>query len=302
MELRQLRYLVALADERHFTRAAAREHVAQPALSQQIRRLERELGLPLVERTTRRVALTDAGARLVERARRALAELEAGQAELQALAGVLSGRVSIGAIQALGPLDLPLLLARFHELHPGVELAVREEPSETLTAMVQEGTLDLAFLSAGQHAARGPLAMRRLATEELVALVPAGHRLASRKRLRLADLGDEQFIGYREGATIRQLLISAAAEAGFQPRLAFESNEVPRIRALVARGLGVAVLPRSEGHPGDDRIAVIPLRSPALRRDVTLVWRAGRRHSPAAAAFLELAQQARELGAVMGQP
>jgi LysR family transcriptional regulator, transcription activator of glutamate synthase operon len=301
MELRQLRYLVALADERHFTRAAAREHVAQPALSQQIRRLERELGLPLVERTTRRVALTDAGTRLVERARRALAELEAGQAELQALAGLLTGRVSIGAIQALGPLDLPLLLARFHERHPGVELAVREEPSETLATMVQEGALDLAFLSAGQHAARRPLATRQLATEELVALLPADHRLAPRKRLRLAELQDEQFIGYREGATIRQLLISAAAEAGFQPRLAFESNEVPRIRALVARGLGVAVLPRSEGHPGDDRIAVAPLRGPTVRRDVTLVWHAGRRHSPAATAFLELAQQARELGAVTGQ-
>src|SRR5918992_3904177 len=102
MELRQLRYLVALADERHFTRAAAREQVAQPALSQQIRRLERELGLPLVQRTTRRVALTDAGARLVERARRALDELEAGRAELQELAGIRTGRVAIGAIQALG--------------------------------------------------------------------------------------------------------------------------------------------------------------------------------------------------------
>jgi LysR family transcriptional activator of glutamate synthase operon len=300
MELRQLRYLVALADERHFTRAAAREHVAQPALSQQIRRLERELGLPLVERTTRRVALTDAGARLVERARRALGEIEAGRAELQALAGIRTGRVGIGAIQALGPLDLPLLLAAFHERHPGVELAVREEPSETLAAMVQEGSLDLAFLSAGPAPADGRLALCRMATEELVALLPAGHRLAGRRRLRLVELRDEQFIGYREGATIRQVLLSAADEAGFQPRVAFESNEVPRIRALVARGLGVAVLPRSEGHPATDAISVVPLRGPTLRRDVTLVWLAGRAHSPAAAAFLELAQQARELGAVSG--
>jgi LysR family transcriptional activator of glutamate synthase operon len=299
MELRQLRYLVALADERHFTRAAARAHVAQPALSQQIRRLERELGLPLVERTTRRVALTEAGARLVERARRALAELEAGQAELQELSGIRTGRVAIGAIQALGPLDLPLLLARFHERHPGVELAVREEPSETLATMVQEGSLDLAFLSAGEQAADGALAQRRLATEALVALLPAGHRLAARKRLRLAELSEEQFIGYREGATIRQVLVSAAGAAGFQPRFVFESNEVPRIRALVARGLGVAILPGSESKPDEDPIAVVPLHRPTLRRDVTLVWRAGRAHSPAARAFLELAQQARALGAVV---
>jgi len=298
MELRQLRYLVALAEERHFTRAAAREHVAQPALSQQIRRLERELGLPLVERTTRKVALTEAGARLVERARRALGEIEAGQAELQELAGIRTGRVRIGAIQALGPLDLPLLLAAFHERHPGVELAVREEPSETLAAMVQDGSLDLAFLSVGDRAAFRKLALRQLATEELVALLPAGHRLASRRRLRIADLRDEQFIGYRAGATIRQLLLSAAAEAGFQPRVAFESNEVPRIRALVGRGLGVSVLPSSAGTPAHDAIAVVPLRGPTLRRDVTLAWPAERVQSPAAAAFVELAQQAPELGAV----
>jgi LysR family transcriptional regulator, transcription activator of glutamate synthase operon len=298
MELRQLRYLVALADERHFTRAAAREHVAQPALSQQIRRLERELGIPLVERTTRRVALTEAGVRLVERARRALGEIEAGQAELQALAGIRTGRVGIGAIQALGPLDLPLLLAAFHERHPGVELAVREEPSETLAAMVQEGSLDLAFLSVGDKAAHGRLALRQLAMEELVALLPADHRLAARRRLRVGELRDEQFIGYREGATIRQVLLSGADAAGFQPRFAFESNEVPRIRALVARGLGVAVLPRSAGHPANDAIAVVPLRGPTLRRDVTLAWLSGRALSPAAGAFLELAQQARELGAV----
>lgn len=298
MELRQLRYLVALADERHFTRAAAREHVAQPALSQQIRRLERELGLVLVERTTRRVALTDAGVRFVERARRALAELETGQAELQALAGVLIGRVRIGAIQALGPLDLPLLLAKFHERHPGVELAVREEPSETLATMVQQGSLDMAFLSAGEQASPPKLALRRLATEELVALLPAAHGLASRKRLRIVELRNEQFIGYREGATIRQVLLSAASDAGFQPWFAFESNEVPRIRALVARGLGVAVLPRSAGQPGHDAIAVVPLRGPTLRRDVTLAWNAGRALSPAASAFLELGRQARALGAV----
>jgi LysR family transcriptional regulator, transcription activator of glutamate synthase operon len=298
MELRQLRYLVALAEERHFTRAAAREHVAQPALSQQISRLEREVGLALVERTTRSVALTDAGERLVERARQALAAVDAGRAELQALAGVREGRVTIGAIQALGPLDLPLLLAAYHERYPGVELAVREEPSGTLASMVQRGSLDLAFLSLGEQVDQRSLAFCPLATEELVALVPASHRLAGRKRLRLVELRDEQFIGYREGATIRQVLLAAADTVGFQPRFAFESNEVARIRALVARGLAVAVLPRSEAQPSGDPIAVLELQAPTLRRDVTLAWHAARAHSPAAAAFLDLAQQAEAHGAV----
>src|SRR5579875_1821785 len=120
MDLRQLRYLVALADERHFTRAAAREHVAQPALSQQIRRLEDEVGLALVERTTRRVAITAAGELLVARARRVLAELEAADAELDALRGVQSGRVLIGTMHTMGPVDVALVLAEFHTRHPGI--------------------------------------------------------------------------------------------------------------------------------------------------------------------------------------
>ena len=122
MELRQLRYLVTLADERHFTRAAALLHIAQPALSQQIRRLEDELGIALVDRTTRHVSLTAAGERLVARARRALAEVEAATAELSELSGIRTGRVVIGAMRSTGPFDLSALLAAFHALHPGVEL------------------------------------------------------------------------------------------------------------------------------------------------------------------------------------
>src|SRR5512135_3609656 len=126
MELRQLRYLVALDDERHFTRAAAREHIAQPALSQQIRRLEEEVGLPLVDRTTRRVTITDAGQYLVARARRILAEVDAARAELEALSGMQTGRVSVGVMHTMGPVDISIILAIYHERHPGVELTVRE--------------------------------------------------------------------------------------------------------------------------------------------------------------------------------
>src|ERR1700678_871739 len=126
MDLRQLRYLVALAEELNFTRAAASEHIAQPALSQQVRRLEEELGLALVERTTRHVSLTDAGELLVVRARRVLAELESAHTELEALRGMYTGHVTIGAMHTMGPIDVSLVLARFHELHPDVGLTVRE--------------------------------------------------------------------------------------------------------------------------------------------------------------------------------
>src|SRR5437763_16361049 len=130
MDLRQLRYLVALADERHFTRAAAREHVAQPALSQQIRKLEDEVGVPLVERTTRNVTITQAGRLLVARAHRIVGEIDAASAELAALKGMESGRVTVGTMHTMGPIDVSLPLAIFHERHPGIELEVREQSSE----------------------------------------------------------------------------------------------------------------------------------------------------------------------------
>src|SRR5579875_3155222 len=146
MELRQLRYLVALAEELSFTRAAANEHVAQPALSQQIKRLEEEVGLALVERTTRHVRLTEAGQLLVVRARRVLAELEAARTEMQGLRGMDTGHVTVGAMHTMGPVDLSLAVARFHDLHPHVGLTIREYSSEELAEMLRVDELDLAFL------------------------------------------------------------------------------------------------------------------------------------------------------------
>lgn len=289
MNLRQLRYLVAVADERHFTRAAAREHVAQPALSQQIRSLEAEIGLELVERTTRRVAMTHAGEVLVARARRALAELDDAHAELRALAGVQAGRLSVGALHTMGPVDLSLLLARFHKRYTGVELIVREQSSEELADMLRDDVIDLAFLSVTERIQRPGLTLRPLVSEELVVVLATDHRLARRRRLRLADLADEPFISFREGARLRELLVGAAADAGFAPRIALESNESRRIRSLVSHGLGVAILPRSDAERPGDSVAVRDLVEPPLSRDVTIALRTERRPSPAAEAFLALA-------------
>jgi LysR family transcriptional regulator, transcription activator of glutamate synthase operon len=288
MELRQLRYLVALAEELHFTRAAAREHVAQPALSQQIRRLEAEIGLPLVHRTTRRVSLTPAGELLVARARRALGEIEAAQAELESLAGLHTGHLRIGALHTMLPVDLSLLLAQFHERHPAVELTVREQSSEELAEMLRVDELDVAFLSVTERIESQHLGLLPLVREELVAVLPPSHRLARRRRVRLPELAGEAFISFREGARLRELLDTAARESGFEAHVALESNESRRIRSLVSRGLGVAILPRSDTEEAGAPVAVAALVEPALTRDVTLAWRAERTPSPAAAAFLDL--------------
>jgi DNA-binding transcriptional LysR family regulator len=288
MELRQLRYLVALADERHFTRAAEREHIAQPALSQQIRRLEVELGLTLVERTTRRVAMTQAGELLVGRARRMLAELDAAQAELASLAGVQAGRLSVGALHTMGPVDLSLLLASFHRSHLAVELTVREQSSEELAEMLRVDEIDLAFLSVTERIQSRGLTLQRLVSEELVAVLPIDHPLAERKTVRMVELADESFISFREGSRLRELLDWAAGEAGFRARITLESNESRRIRSLVSSSLGVAILPRSDAAGPGAAVAVAALVEPSLSRDVTLAARTQRRLSPAAVAFRDL--------------
>jgi DNA-binding transcriptional LysR family regulator len=291
MELSQLRYLVTLAEERHFTRAAAREHIAQPALSQQIRRLEEEVGIALVERTTRRVTITEAGELLVARARRVLAELDAAHAELQSLRGIRTGHVTVGALHTMGPVDVSLALAAYHERHPAVELTVREQSSEELAEMLRVDELDLAFLSVTDRIASHGLGLQQLVSEELVVILPQGHPLAKRRRIRMAELAGEQFISFREGARLRELLVAAGHSAGFEPRVTFESNESQRIRRLVSRGMGVAVLPRSDAVGPGAEVAVIPLTEPSLTRDITLAWREGRRHPPAALEFLDLARE-----------
>ena len=291
MEIRQLRYLVALADEQHFTRAAAREHIAQPALSQQIRRLEREVGLALVERTTRRVTITEAGKTLVARARRILSEVDAANGEMQALAGVRAGHVMVGTMHTMGPVDVSLALAMFHERHPGVELTVREQSSEELAEMLRDDVLDLAFLSVTERIETQGLVLHQLVSEELVAVLPSDHPLAGRRRLRMAELAGEQFVSYREGARLRELLTFAARRAGFEPQIKLESNESERIRRLVARGMGVAILPQSDADRSADHIAVATLIEPSLRRDITLASREGKRLSPAASEFLQLSKE-----------
>lgn len=291
MEVRQLRYLVALADERSFTRAAAREHIAQPALSQQIRRLEDELGLPIAERTTRSVVLTDAGELLVARARRVLAELDAAHEEIQALRGVRAGHVSVGAMHTMGPIDISLALAIFHERFPDVELTVREASSEELAEMLRVDEVDLAFLSVTERIESRGLGLQPLVDEELVVILPPGHALAPLPEVRMADLAGEEFVSYREGARLRELLIGAGRLAGFEPVIRLESNESVRIRALVAHGLGVAIMPRSDAvRPGAD-VVVAALTEPALARDITFAWRAERRLLPAAQAFVDVVRE-----------
>jgi LysR family transcriptional regulator, transcription activator of glutamate synthase operon len=288
MELRQLRYIVALAEERSFTRAARKVLVAQPALSQQIAKLEAELGLALVDRTTRRVAMTEAGDRLVEHARRVLKQVDVAREDLADLAGLRTGRLTIGASRTVGSLDLSALLAEFHRRYPAVDLAVREDLSISLARELRADELDLAFITVPGDSSVDGLELRVVSSEELVAVLPCDHELARRRTLRVVDLDTQTIVAFRGGATIRQRLDDAASRAGFALRVAFESNEVGRMRALVAAGLAIAVLPRSDAEQPGPPITAVPFDEPDFTHTVYMAARRGRHHSPAARAFIDL--------------
>jgi DNA-binding transcriptional LysR family regulator len=288
MDLRQLRYVVALAEEQHFTRAARRVGIAQPALSQQIKRLELEVGVPLVERSTRSVHVTDAGRTLVAGARRVLREVDALQDELDALRGVRSGRVAVGITRTPGAVDVALLLSRFAGAHPGVELDVREDLSVELLAQLEAGALDLAIVAEGSSAEAGALRLRTVAEEPLVAIVPPGHELAGRARITVAQLAEHRLVAFHPGATIRRQLDERAFAAGVVLRVAFEIADAQRARSLVHGGLGIGVLPASDARAPGPAVAVVPFADPALVHRTAVATRRDRRPTPAAEALLAL--------------
>lgn len=291
MELRQLRYLVVLAEERHFTRAAARLGIAQPALSQQIRRLETQLGLTLVERTTRRVAVTAAGTELVEHARRVLLEVERATDAMGARRGLEAGRVVLGVTRTPGGVDVVGALARFNRAHTGIELDVREALSVELVASLEDDTLDLALVTLPEGPAHPLIAVEELAVEDLVLVVAPDHRLARRRAVAMADLAGEPLVAFHRGATIRELLDERSAAEGVPLRVAFETADVVRARALVSHGLGVAVLPRSDARLPGDPVVVLPFRGRALEHRTGVAVRRGRHIAPAAAAFAEVLRE-----------
>ncbi len=289
MDIRQLRYFEAVARHRHFTNAADELHVAQSALSHQVRALETELGVELLRRTTRTVQPTEAGELVAARARSVLAETAALRAEIDALRGLRRGQVNVGAMLFGGELDIPSLLARFTAAYPNVEIGLREGTARLMSEMLADGSLDLAF--ALEATLPAGLEHLPLSTEELAVALTPGHPLAGeggRAPMRVSDLTDERLIAFHRGSSTRQIVDAAFERAGVRPRIALEANDLALARSLVAQGIGIAILPRSFLERPGAEILVRPL-APPLRLSVVLWWQARRRLSPAARAFVEFA-------------
>jgi DNA-binding transcriptional LysR family regulator len=289
MDVRQLEYFVAVAEELSFTRAAARCHVVQSALSYQIARLEREHRVTLFERTSRSVRLAAAGELLLPRARAVLDELDRARAELAELEGVITGRLRLGMIGGTG-LVAPAVertLAEFHHRHPAVEIAIRDTGSRHMAEQVRGGELDMAFVGLFADQVPGDLTHRVLADEPLVVAVPRGHPLTGAQ----ADLGElaaeGAFVEMRAESGLRTQVDAAFTRAGATRRIAFELATSDAVVRFVGLGFGAAVVPRSAAVGASD-VVVLELDDPAARHPVSLVHRRPAPSAPSARAFLAL--------------
>jgi DNA-binding transcriptional LysR family regulator len=290
MDVRQLKYFEAVARHRHFTHAADELHLAQSALSHQVRQLEQELGVELLRRTTRSVQPTEAGELVAARARAVLTEIEALRGEIDELSGLHRGQVTIGAMLFGGQLDIPAILAGFTAQFPNIEIGLREGTAGRMVEMLADGSLDVTFALEAEP----PAGLERLALseEELAIAMAPGHRLADVDDLSTplspSALAGERLIAFQRGSSTRRLVDRALERAGVEPRIALEANDFAFVRSVVARGIGLAILPRSFLERPGAAIAFRPL-APPLRMPVVLWWRAGRRLSPAARAFVDFA-------------
>jgi DNA-binding transcriptional LysR family regulator len=286
VELRQLEHFVAVAEERHFSRAAARVHIVQSGLSTSIRSLERELGTALFVRSTRRVELTEAGRAFLPEARASLAAAGRAREAVDAVEGLLRGTLRIGIMQIHDPVDLPALLRRFRDEYPQVEIRLRHVASAVLVEEVRAGGLDLAFVSVPKRDLEAVDATP-LADEPMVLACARDHPLAARDAVTLRQLRDESFVELPDNWGVRIAIDLAFAAAGISRRIAFELNEVSTLLDLVANGLGVAIVPRwvaTKKRP----VALVPLRGRAPRWQVTLVTRGSDATSAAGRALAEL--------------
>ncbi|MGW7637294.1 LysR family transcriptional regulator [Streptomyces decoyicus] len=286
MQLQQLRYFTAVADTRHFTRAAEREHVAQPSLSQQIRSLERELGAELFHRARGHITLTDAGETLLPLARRILADAETARREVQEVARLRRGRLRLGAPPSLCASLVPDVLRAFHTAYPGVELIVTEDGSQDLVRALADGALDLALIITPLPVQAPALVTSDLLREELV-VVSAPDRPAPvgrRTRIRVEDLRGTPLAMFRRGYDLREFTTAACRAAGFEPTFTVEGGEMDAVLGFVRAGLGIAVVPSMVAERSGLRVT--RFSTPGMHRVVSVAHR-GDVSPPRAARELE---------------
>ncbi|WP_018751337.1 LysR family transcriptional regulator [Paenibacillus sanguinis] len=292
MELRQLQYTLQIAKEKNFSRAADKLHIAQPSLSQQLSKLEQELGVKLFQRNTSSVELTYAGASFIEHAQRIMDAVAQLRQEMDDISQLRAGRVVIGSMPITGSHLLPYVLPAFKQNYPDIRVTLLEDTSLNLEKLTAGGSTDLSLLSL-------PLQEPTLSYvpigEEIIDLaVPPDHRLASIPDVReqgvpLEELRDEAFIVLKKGQGFRKLTVDLCRSAGFEPNVVFESNNIETVQSLVAAGMGITLVPRFIARAKRSELipAYLPLAQPVPSRTLVIAYRKGRYLSKAAEAFID---------------
>jgi DNA-binding transcriptional LysR family regulator len=274
MQFQQLQYFVAVAETRHFTRAADLVHVAQPSLSQQIKALERELGADLFLRARGNITLTDAGEALLPLARRILADADTARHEVLELVQLRSGRIRLGATPSLCTGLLPDVLRAFHDRYPGIRLLIEEGGSHDLVRELARGALDLALVVLPLPSPSPALTTVELLREDLVVVSSPEAPAPGRGRtVRISDLEGERLVMFRHGYDLRELTVAACRAEGFEPDFAVEGGEMDAVLGFVRAGLGVAVVPRMVATKSGRGLRVTPLARPGLHRTIALAHR-----------------------------
>lgn len=284
MELRHLAYFVAVAERLNFSRAAEDLHVAQPAISQQIHSLEKELGEPLFERVGRRVQLTDAGQALLPHARQILSAVDAARNEIRDRGGLVRGTAKLGAPPTVSAHFLPARLTAFEKKFPGLDVRLREAGTDSLLKQLQQGELDLAIVSVDVLPAA--VEWQPLLEESYVVAVGARHALCNRSAVAMAELAGESFILFPDGYKLREVTLNACRTAGFEPHIALDGGSMESALQFVAAGLGVAIVPRL-ALTSAQGVCALAVADQNLTRSLGLVWRKGQYLSPAARALRE---------------
>lgn len=272
MDLRQLRYFVAVAEELHFGRAAQRLRIAQPPLSQQIQRLERQVGFPLFERNRRKVTLTRAGQSLLAEARRAIAQADRVRETAERIRSGDAGHVRIAFVGSALYGILPAMLRRLREQAPDIELSVQEMESNDQLAALEDDLIDLGFVR--PPLPHGALTARHLGTERLVAALPADHRLAGDPSIRLDALAGEPFVLFAQehGTGFWNTVVHACTAAGFAPRIAYQAEHIHTMVGLVAAGFGVSLVPASVRQLSLSGVRYVAIEEPAIELGLALAW------------------------------
>lgn len=293
MELRQLQYTLQIAANKNFSRAAEKLHIAQPSLSQQLSKLEKELGVLLFQRNTSTVELTHAGESFVEHAQKIMDAVEQLRQEMSDISQLRKGKVVVGSMPITGSHLLPRVLPAFKKTYPDIEITLMEDSSLNLEKLTASGKADLSLLSL--PLTEPSLSWVPLGEETIDLAVPPQHPLALRAQnqpgepISLQELRDEAFIVLKKGQGFRKLTFDLCREAGFEPNVVFESSNIETIQSLVATGMGVTLVPRfiARAKRSEFIPVFLPLEEPVPSRTLVVAYRNGRYLSKAAEAFIQ---------------